>query len=70
MIALGGSVIWNNFYSSVSTHVLTTSAETVTTFHIPIENIEKSGIYKPQLYVGKGIYAGDAIVKKEQIRNI
>ena len=55
--------IQNKLYPFESTQILTIPVRTVTTFHIPIENTEKSEGYVPRLHVGEGIYAGDATVK-------
>ena len=56
--------IQNKLYPFESTQILTVPARTVTTFYIPIKNTDKSEGYVPRLHIGKGIYAGDAIVKK------
>ena len=55
--------IQNKLYPFESTQILIIPARTVTTFHIPIENTEKSEGYIPRLLMGEVIYAGDAIVK-------
>ena len=54
--------IQNKLYPFESTQILTIPAWTVT-FYISFENTEKSEGYVPRLHIGKGIYAGDAIVK-------
>ena len=55
--------IQNKLYPFKSTQILTIPARTITTFHIPIENTEKSEGYVPRLHFGEGIYAGDATVR-------